>query len=325
MIKPVYDTTANLLEILKNLYKFIINYKLIYNLISSGNFQFIKFVQAGHFYSPIPNMRSVCVKFRDNVFETSNSEISSINLNEASQKELLKKMGKFYSDIPFQDDKKTNLRYFFDNAFFSYGDGIVLYSFLRMFHPKKVVEIGSGFSSSLMLDTNDLFLNRQTMFTFIEPYPNRLLTLLDKSDLEHCNIQSKPVQNINLDIFTSLSEGDIFFVDSSHVAKIDSDILYIFFHILPALQAGVIVHFHDILWPFEYPENWLKEGRAWNEAYFLRAFLQYNNSFEILYFNSYMELHHRNLLQTILPDSLKTPTSKVTPSNTSLWLRKKHV
>ncbi len=109
--------------------------------------------------------------------------------------------------------------------------------------------------------------------------------------------------------------GDVVFIDSSHVVKIGSDVAYILFHILPELQPGVIVHFHDILWPFEYPEDWLCEGRAWNEAYVLRAFLQFNEAFDILYFNSYIWHHHAERLQQKMPLCMKNPGG-------SIWLQK---
>jgi hypothetical protein len=173
-----------------------------------------------------------------------------------------------------------------------------------------------------MLDINDLFLNKEVDFTFIEPFPDRLLSLLTENDKSKVKVETKPVQEVELSIFSSLEANDILFIDSSHVAKINSDVLHIIFHILPRLKKGVIIHFHDVLWPFEYPKNWLEEGRAWNEAYFLRAFLQNNVSFEILYFNSYMALHHMNMLEKMMPKILKEPTSRVTPGNTSLWLRK---
>ncbi|MEJ2664262.1 MAG: hypothetical protein P8107_09505 [Spirochaetia bacterium] len=57
---------------------------------------------------------------------------------------------------------------------------------------------------------------------------------------------------------------------------------------MPRIKPGVMIHFHDVFWPFEYPREWLEVGRSWNESYGLRAFLQYNDSFEILFFNSYM-------------------------------------
>jgi hypothetical protein len=124
------------------------------------------------------------------------------------------------------------------------------------------------------------------------------------------------------EIFRSLNENEILFIDSSHVAKTHSDVLHILFDILPLLKKGVLIHFHDILWPFEYPKIWLDQGRAWNEAYFLRAFLQYNKSFEILYFNSFMEFHHNDFLRGNLALMVKTPSSEITPGNASLWIRK---
>ena len=119
-----------------------------------------------------------------------------------------------------------------------------------------------------------------------------------------------------------MRENDILFVDSSHVAKTQSDVVHLLFKILPSLNKGVIIHFHDILWPFEYPRLWLDDGRAWNEAYFLRAFLQFNSAFRILYFNSMMENRLSDFLRSTMPLAMKTPSSRLTPGNTSLWIRK---
>ncbi|PON13546.1 hypothetical protein C2W62_33810 [Candidatus Entotheonella serta] len=150
---------------------------------------------------------------------------------------------------------------------------------LRRQHPRRVIEIGSGFSSSVMLDVNDLFLDNSVQFTFIEPYPERLFEQFRDDDQQRHTVIEKPLQDVLLSLFRELSAGDILFIDSSHVVKIGSDVAYILFHILPALQSGVLIHFHDILWPFEYPEDWIFEGRAWNEAYVLRSFLQFNHMF----------------------------------------------
>jgi len=218
--------------------------------------------------------------------------------------------------------KAPDYRYHFDNAYFSYGDGVLLYSFLRHFRPKQVTEVGSGFSSALMLDVNERYLDGKTQFTFVEPYPDRLFSLLSDRDRQSNLVETKVVQHVDSSVFTRLKEGDILFIDSSHVAKTHSDVLHILFNVLPSLNRGVIVHFHDILWPFEYPVSWLTDGRAWNEAYFLRAFLQYNPSFEILFFNSYMALHQREILAKDMPLALKIPSSTVTPGNSSLWIRK---
>jgi hypothetical protein len=37
---------------------------------------------------------------------------------------------------------------------------------------------------------------------------------------------------------------------------------------LPALHAGVFCHFHDILFPFEFPKYWIENLQLfWNERY----------------------------------------------------------
>ncbi len=193
---------------------------------------------------------------------------------------------------------------------------------LRHFKPKTIVEIGSGFSSAEMLDINDHFLGGQTSFHFIEPYPDRLYSLLSPDDRARCTIHEKPVQFIDPKVFTQLRENDILFIDSSHVAKKQSDVNHLLFEVLPLLQKGVIVHIHDIFWPFDYPDRWIEGGRAWNEAYFFRAFLQYNPTFEVLFFNSFLLSRHRDLLAKHLPSAVKDSSFPDTFGNSSLWLKK---
>jgi hypothetical protein len=124
------------------------------------------------------------------------------------------------------------------------------------------------------------------------------------------------VQRVPLDVFAQLRAGDVLFIDSSHVVKIGSDVAYLVHEVLPSLAAGVVVHFHDILWPFEYPRDWvLDQGKAWNEAYFVRAFLQFNAAFEILYFNSFIANRHPASLRELLPRCVENPGG-------SLWLRR---
>jgi hypothetical protein len=98
-----------------------------------------------------------------------------------------------------------------------------------------------------------------------------------------------------------LKANDILFIDSTHVSKTNSDVNYLFFEILPRLQTGVLVHIHDIFFPFDYPREWILEGRSWNEAYLLRAFLQYNPRFEIVLFNDYLQTLHWDSFARLLP------------------------
>jgi hypothetical protein len=206
------------------------------------------------------------------------------------------------------------LRYYFNNGSYEYTDAIILYSFIRHFKPKKIIEIGSGFSSAVMLDTNDIF-NLKIKFSFIEPYPKLLYSLMRQNDINNCNIYDKKVQSVALEKFKDLNENDILFIDSSHVSKTGSDVNFEIFNILTTLNSGVLIHFHDVFYPFEYPKEWVLEGRNWNEDYLLRAFLSYNNSFEILHFSHFIHRHHKKAFQ-------KMPlTYKNTGGN--IWIRKK--
>jgi predicted O-methyltransferase YrrM len=290
-------------------------------LLGSENFAFVRDYPPGHFYSPIPDLRELREQASVRCDEPIEN-LPGIELNEARQLQMVDSFAQFYGELPFPDKQSRQFRYFLDNPFFSYGDGIILYSFMRQFKPRRIVEVGSGFSSAAMLDVNDRFLGRKLQFTFIEPYPDRLNSLLSAGDKDSCKILVKGVQQVELDAFQSLEENDFLFVDSSHVGKKGSDVLHLLFQVLPLLQKGVIAHFHDILWPFEYPKIWLQEGRAWNEAYFLRAFLQYNSAFEVLFFNSFMAMQHPGILSSKMPRVLSPSSFNETIANSSLWLRK---
>lgn len=291
-------------------------------LVYSKNTRFLEFAAPGHFYSPIPDVDDLEARSAT-LFDASTPDLPGVNLNAPAQLELLERLASLYDPAALPDQPRPGRRYHLDNEYFSYGDGIVLHLLMRHLRPRRVVEVGSGFSSAAMLDTHDGFFDRSIEFCFIEPFPERLFRLLSAEDRLRAKIEVKGVQAVEPAVFAALQADDILFIDSSHVGKIGSDVLHLLFNVLPMLAPGVVVHFHDVLWPFEYPKVWLDDGRAWNEAYLLRAFLQYNAAFEILYFNSYIAIQHTDRLRQSLPDALKTPSSAVTPGNTSLWLRKK--
>jgi len=287
----------------------------------SPNYRFFRFAQPGHFYSPIPDIRDI-ERAANRIFDAQNKQLPGIDLNEHGQIALLEMMAQYYGELPFPEESRDGSRFYLDNGFFSYGDAIVLFGMLRHFKPRRIIEVGSGFSSAAMLDVNDRFFDGEVEFTFIEPYPERLLSVLQPKDQRRATLERLPVQEIPLERFSVLEANDVLFIDSSHVARVDSDVLRLVFDILPSLNRGVIVHFHAIMWPFEYPLIWYRDGRAWNEAYLLRAFLQFNSDFEILYSNSFMASCHKTLVEALMPLALKTPSGKLVPGNTSLWLRK---
>ena len=280
------------------------------------------FVPPGHYYSPIPDLDEVRSRHAQ-IFGNPINEISGIGLNTSQQLELLEVFAGYYRDIPFPEDPSSQFRYHLNNDFYAYSDGICLYSMLRHLKPRRFIEVGSGYSSAAALDTRDRFLDREVEFTFIEPHSERLENLLrgDDKTTKNLKIIRCVVQDIALEEFSLLKAGDILFIDSTHVSRVGSDVNYLFFKVLPALNPGVFIHIHDVFFPFEYPEKWIYAERAWNECYVLRAFLQYNRDFEIVFFNSYLQHAYRELFAEKMPLCLKRPHSELTIPG-SIWLRK---
>ena len=213
-----------------------------------------QFVPPGHFYSPIPSLDQVRSE-ENRLFGPPPRTLPGIDLREEQQVALLRALHPYYQDLPFPDKKTKGLRYFYENPNYSYGDAIILYSMIRHIRPKRIIEIGSGYSSCAILDTNELFFNNSIDCTFIEPYPDLLYSLTDPGDRSRNRVIARRVQDVELELFGELNEGDILFIDSTHVAKIGSDVNHIFSQVLPRLPCGVYVHFHDVFHPFEYPKD----------------------------------------------------------------------
>jgi predicted O-methyltransferase YrrM len=262
---------------------------------------------AGHYYSPIVSVDEVAER-ASIIFQDPNKSIPEIDLNVDEQLQILRSFRDIYQNFPYEEDHQDALRFKLNNDFFFATDAVVLYCMLQYLKPGKIIEIGSGYSSSLMLDVSD-----KAELTFIEPNPERLFGLLNDSDKSRADIIVKKIQDVNLDQFKKLSKGDILFVDSSHVSKTGSDLNWIIFEILPLLNEGVVIHFHDIFYPFEYPKKWIFEGRNWNEAYILRAFLMNNSRYKIKFFNHYMRLFYSDIF------NFKSCKSD---SGSSLWIEK---
>jgi Methyltransferase domain len=272
------------------------------------------FVPPGHFYSPVPSVADIDAH-RDRMQGPRPASLEAIDLRLTEQASLLDAFKPFYDEQPFPADRSGDTRYWFENHSFGYGDALALYCMLRFLEPARVIEVGSGWSSCVLLDTCERFLGWGPQITMIEPYPGQLHELLRPDDASRFRLLDQPIQQVPLDVFRALEAGDVLFIDSTHVARVESDVNHEIFEVLPALAAGVYVHFHDIFYPFEYPIDWVEEGRGWNEAYVLRAFLEYNQNFEIVFFN---DLVHQRVPDRFFQDF---PLWSRNPG-ASLWLRK---
>ncbi|WP_051450681.1 class I SAM-dependent methyltransferase [Actinospica robiniae] len=271
----------------------------------------------GHFYSPMPGGADTdrAVRRREEELEAAaQAGLPGIDLNAQGQRILFKELAATFADVP--TTAAEGWRYRPENNMYGLGDAAVYHGMLRRFPPSRIVEVGSGFSSAVALDTADRFLSDADLkFTFIEPYPDRLLALLGDRDRERCTLIRKPVQDAGTEVFEELEAGDLLFIDSSHVSKAGSDVNLLFFEILPRLADGVLVHVHDIVWPFEYPERWLRQRRGWTEAYLLRAFLAFNSAFSIELFNAWLWHCEPELVREALPSAAGQVPG-------GIWLRK---
>ncbi|HEY2345283.1 MAG TPA: class I SAM-dependent methyltransferase [Xanthomonadaceae bacterium] len=270
----------------------------------------------GHYGSPLPSVREV-KKYGQLLFEAAPEVDDGVDLNPQLQARTLERMAAHLGEFapPARPDGRR--RYYHDNGLFGFNDGFVLYGMMRVFKPARIIEIGSGFSSALMVDTAEQYLP-DCRFTFIDPYSPDVIPLLGNAPSGNFRIIRERIQDVSsemVQLFQSLEADDILFIDSSHVVKIGSDLSTILFSILPSLKKGVLVHVHDIRYPFEYSEAAIMEGRAWNEIYFVRAFLQYNRAFEIVYFSSYAEREFGDAIARLMPGYVRG-------TGQSLWLRK---
>ncbi len=270
---------------------------------------------AGHYYSPIP-ARADLRACEARIWSQPPCSLPGIDTNVAEQLALLNRLTPAAHMFSFPAKPTSGYRYWMDNAFFGHHDGLMLYALLTTLHPLRYIEVGSGYSSALVLDTNERKLAGHLACTFIEPYPGRLLSLLTPLDRERVTLLEQPVQDVPLSTFAQLAADDILFIDSSHVSKTGSDVNWLVFEVLPRLASGVYVHFHDMQWPFEYPKVWVMKGRAWNEAYLVRALLQDSACWEIALWPHYLSLFHLEAMQAALPGYAPGVGG-------SLWLRKR--
>ena len=269
----------------------------------------------GHFYSPVVSRADA----EANWPRLSHGRApKAVNLRTAEQLALLHEISRHFGAIPFPETKSPGFRYYYDNPSYNFGDALIYWSMLNHFKPRRIVEIGSGYSSALALDTIDL-LKLPTACTFVDPFPAVAEAATAPLGPAH-RILPQRVQDIDLALIESLQADDLLFIDSSHVVKTGSDVHFELTEMLPSLAPGVLVHFHDVFFPFEYHKNWaVTLNHSWNELYFLQSFLMYNTAFRIEFFSSYVA---RQMKQDVLAASPGPGARFLVNPGGGLWLRR---
>ena len=272
-------------------------------------------ITANHFYEPVPDVS----KLDDSLWQRA-VDLVGVDMNESGQLALLDTVAARYKaeydQFPLRATADPT-QYHFDQPMFRSVDAEMLYSMIRHSRPRRMVEIGSGYST--LLAAAACRRNREeghpTELTCIEPHPTEVL----HHGLDGVTrLVARPLQEIDDTAFGSLGANDILFIDSSHVLRIGNDVHREYLSILPKLASGVLVHVHDIFLPDEYPRAWVKEEfRFWTEQYLLHAFLMFNDAFKVRWAGNYMHQRH--------PDKLRHAFRSYDPSEVlpgSFWIQR---
>lgn len=284
---------------------------------------FLSAVPPGHFYSPIPAAEAVeTLQAQPESFDP--SCCPGIDLRVDDQLALLSTLAAYAGDLQMPDRPDGSARYIADNGSFAPGDAVLLATLMRHTRPSRILEIGAGYSTAAMLDVAEHHLHGRIKIEAVDPEPQRVRALLRDGDDDRLVLHEGLVQDLPLALFTTLGPNDILFIDSSHVMKLGSDVAYLMLEVLPILAPGVLVHFHDIAWPFEYPVDLYRAGWAWNEAYAVRLLLANSRHYEILLFADYLVRAKRDEVRQRFPAALRQRPGVPPEGNSacSLWLRR---
>ena len=226
--------------------------------------------------------------------------LPGIDWNVSGQLEMLDKFcySEELTDLPQQ--KTDKIEFYFNNGAFESGDAEYLYQLIRTLKPKRLIEIGSGYSTLMAVKAINKNMKDSPDYNCdhicVEPYE---MPWLEEITVK---VVRKKVEEIDLSFFSQLLENDILFIDSSHIIRPEGDVLFEYLQLLPILNKGVIVHVHDIFTPRNYPSAWLvEEVRFWNEHYLLEAFLTNNKEWKILGALNYLHHNHYSRLNRIAP------------------------
>lgn len=255
-----------------------------------------------HYYVPLANVHQL---EKTKSVWARKSDLPGVSSDLDSQAENLRSIC-----MPFQNEYAGNHTYrdaverHFGHGF-GYVEAQALHGVMRHYHPSQVIEVGSGVSTYCMLkalERNEQETGQTFKLTCVEPYPSEPLRALARAEL----IQA-PIQTVSIKSFEELGSGDLLFIDSSHTIRTGGDVNYLILEVLPRLAPGVIVHFHDIYLPYDYPRDILKTYFQWMETSLLRAYLIHNQHVRIVFCLSQLHYDRQGILQQVFPEYVPAP------------------
>jgi Methyltransferase domain len=251
------------------------------------------------YYSPVPDLSSLPEDIWLRRSDMRGVELDADRAILYIERELAPAIAEL--EVPLEDPGEPGL-FFLRNSCFESVDAELLYAMIRTTQPHNVLELGSGYSTLLISmaarrNMNDGVPTRHTVY---DPYPRE--HILGSILPEPTILEAVSATDVPLEAFEKLGEGDVLFVDTTHTVKLGSDVNFIVLEVLPRLQPGVIVHFHDVFLPWEYPRVWFEQMRYyWAEQYLLQAFLAFNTAFTILVPANAVAREHPLRLSKVIP------------------------
>jgi hypothetical protein len=245
-----------------------------YEILPKDRYDIVK----RNFYSPIPDLELL----PDDIWERC-SRLDGIDLRLESAIELIEdELAPFIAemDLPIEGPQPPGT-FFLRNENYETVDAELLYAFVRARKPRRVVEFGSGFTTLLIGEAarRNIADGVETEHLAFDPYPRA--QIFGEHPPPPTTFEPLPATEVPPDRLAELGAGDILFVDTTHTVKLGSDVNHIVLDVLPTLAPGVLVHFHDIFLPWEYPQVWFEQmDYFWAEQYLLQAFLAFNEAFE---------------------------------------------
>jgi hypothetical protein len=256
----------------------------------------------GAFYSPVVDAATVTTEpERSRIWPDPPTDPAGLDLREQEQLGLLTEIARH----PLPTEWAGPGPFDPDNDQFPLQDATLLYGLVRHLRPRRFVEVGSGWSTTVTrraIADGGL----ETALTCVEPYPRPFVRAFDGIELRVEKVEHTPSE-----VFEALRAGDVLFIDSSHVAKTGSDVVHLVLEVLPRLSAGVVVHVHDIFLPADYPIEWVENGFGWNEQYVVQAFLVGHQQAQVLAMNRWLARRH--------PDAVAAAFGAVPLHGSSLW------
>jgi len=254
------------------------------------------FIYPNNYLSPLPDLRLIQDAWQHNY------SLAGLQMNDDAQLKLVTDVfTQYLPEFIFPAEPTQNPADFHTgNRLFIPTDAQAAYCLVRSIRPKRMIEIGSGYSTRLLAAAarrNSEEDGVKCEFTAVDPSPQANLEPL-QAWVRH---YPERIETLPDDMFLSLEAGDILFIDSSHVARIGSDVTYLMLNVLPRLKPGVYVHVHDIFLPFEYLEEIVKDFKLFlNEQYLFHAFLAFNDGYDVIWAGHYMGQRHSEFVKNHL-------------------------